>query len=181
MNLRAFLAVVFDIVRLKGGPENLPASTSLLTIVVAVFAALTSLVLAHVATPEQAQRWPVEIVVGIAGTMLFFRWVLHLAKKSERFVQTMTALFAVRTVFTPVVLPMAAAVHGQLEASQSAPAALALIAAALGIWLLVVEVRIIRSAFEWPTAGALGLVMAQNFVVLVVFALALAALGVKPT
>jgi hypothetical protein len=181
-NLRVLLGMVADIIRLKGGPENLPTSTALLASVVGVFAVVTAIALASVATADQ-QAWPIEVVVGIVVTLGWFHIALGLAKKRERFVQTMTALFAVRAVFTPVLIPMlsgfrpyfaAAAATGTAAAPPDPPGALAALVLFLMIWLLVIEVRIIRAAFEWPIVGALFLVLGQEFAVTLVYGLLLA-------
>jgi hypothetical protein len=162
VNLRALLGVVIDIIRFKGGPENLPTSTALLACVVALFAAVTGFAGAWVPIPKQPP-WPAELLCGIVVTLAWFHVALRNAKKPERFVQTMTALFAVRTLFMPVLLPMAATLRTALAANQSPPVPLALAMVVLSIWLFVTEVRIIRAAFEWPTVGAVGMVLAQEF------------------
>jgi hypothetical protein len=173
-NLRALLGVVFDIVRLRRGPESLPTSTALLVFVVAAFAAGNALVASQVSVTPQQRYWPLELLVGIVVTLVWYQVALGVAGKRERFVQTLTALFAVRALFTPVLIPMAAAVRAQVDATQHAPAALAILALLLIIWLLVVEVRIIRTAFEWTTGGAIALVLAQEFAVVLTFALVVA-------
>jgi hypothetical protein len=188
-NLRALLGMVADIVRLKGGPENLPTSTALLACVVGVFAVGTAIAAASVATPEQ-RTWPIEVLVGIVVTLGWFHVALGIAKKRERFTQTMTALFAVRAIFTPLVIPLvatfrpyfAAAAAAADSASSTAAAVpppsglLAALVLFLMIWLLIIEVRIIRAAFEWPIAGALFLVLMQEFAVALVYALLLASI-----
>jgi hypothetical protein len=161
-NLRALFVVVIDIIRFKGGPENLPMSTALLACVVAAFAAATAIAAAQVATPAQT-AWPAELLCGIVVTLAWYQVSLRNAKKRERFVQTMTALFAVRALFMPAVLPMAAVMRTDLAATQTTPLPLALATVVLTLWLLAIEVRIIRTAFEWPTGGALGMVLAQEF------------------
>jgi hypothetical protein len=183
-NLRALLGMVADIIRLKGGPENLPTSRMLLAGVIGLFAFVTALTASTVATADQ-QSWPIEVVVGIVVTLGWFHVTLGLARKRERFVQTMTAMFAVRALFTPLIIPLVASFRPYLIATADAAAAnpaampappgpLFVVVLILMIWLLVVEVRIIRAAFEWPTAGALFLVLMQEFAVVLVYSLLLA-------
>jgi len=170
-NLRALFVVVIDIIRFKGGPENLPTSTTLLACVVAAFAAATAIAAAQVATPAQ-QGWPAE-VFGIVVTLVWYQVSLRNAKKRERFVQTMTAWFAVRALFVPAVLPMSAVILADLAAHRTTPLPFALATAVLSLWLLAIEVRIIRGAFEWPTVGALGMVLAQEFATALLFGILL--------
>jgi hypothetical protein len=184
VKLRALLGMVVDIIRLRGGPENLPTSAALLACVVVVFGVGTAIAAASVATADQ-QGWPIEVLVGIVVTLGWFHVALGLAKKRERFIQTMTALFAVRAIFTPLAIPMVATFRPYLTAASdtvaanpattpAAPGPLVIVVIALMIWLLVIEVRIIRAAFEWPIAGALFLVLMQEFAVALVYGLLLA-------
>jgi hypothetical protein len=174
-NLRALFGVIIDIVRLRSGPENLPSSNLLLGCVVALSAVGTALAASQVATEQQA-RWPLELVVGVVTTLVFYQVALALVRKRERFVQSMTALFAVRALFTPALIPIMSAIKTSIDATKSAPAALSLIALALFIWLLIVEVRIMRSTFGWPTAGAVALVLTQEFAGVIVFSVLFALL-----
>ena len=45
----------------------------------------------------------------------------------------------------------------------SPPAALSLLAAVLGIWLLIAQVRIVRAAFEWHIVAAIIFIFGLNF------------------
>ncbi len=89
-----------------------------------------------------------------------------LANKPERFVQTSTAIFGVTTLFMPALIPMVAALLPYIEKPDPAvqpPAALSLLCAVLGVWLLIVQVRIVRAAFEWPYVVAIVFIFGTNF------------------
>ena len=58
-----------------------------------------------------------------------------------------------------------------------APAALSLLFLLIGVWVFVVWVRIVRSAFEWPYFGAILFVLAENLVAVYIF---LALFGASP-
>jgi hypothetical protein len=166
-NLRALFGVLLDIILFRRGPESLPASFALLVCVLAAYAVVTALVASRIAEPQHS--WPLELAVGTSVTLLWYHVTLTLARKRERFAQTMTALFACRTLFTPALLPVGAAVNTHIKATETAPAALGIFMVGLFVWLFVVEVRIARAALEWPTPGAVGLVLGQEFAVLLVF------------
>ncbi|HYJ42780.1 MAG TPA: hypothetical protein VEW08_18465, partial [Steroidobacteraceae bacterium] len=88
------------------------------------------------------------------------------ANKPERFLQSATALFGTNAPFMPALIPMSATLLPYLQKSDPAmppPAALSLLAAVLGVWLLVVQVRILRTAFEWHWVAALIFFFALNF------------------
>ena len=179
-NLRALFGVVVDIVLLRRGPEHLPASSTLLAILVVAYAVVAGLVASAVATPDQ--RWPIELVVVIGTTLLWYQVALRVANKRERFVQTLSAMFAARLLFAPLAMPLMSAWMEQVrlfEETKTPPSSLiGLLAFFLTLWLFVVNARIVRGAFEWPWFPAVVLTLAQEVAMLVVLAAILS--GVSP-
>ncbi|MBC7977468.1 MAG: hypothetical protein H7138_21040 [Myxococcales bacterium] len=172
VNLRALLGVIIDIVLLRRGPDSLPASPALLAIVVGVYAAVMGLVASWFATPEQ--HWPLELGAGIALVLLWYRVALTLAGKRERFVQMMTALFSAHLLIRPLTVPMQSTLLAQAQTPSASPSSgLALIFLILLVWLFVITVRVVRSTFEWPTAGAIILVLAQELTMITIIVLLL--------
>jgi len=164
VNLRALLARLIDIVLLRGGPEQLPASTSLLAAVIAVNLAVSAV--AYALIPNSPNDWQTILVVETIVSVLGLRAAFMLANKPERFLQSATAIFGTNTFFMPALIPMSATLLPYIQKpdpAMPAPAALSLLAAVLGIWLLVVQVRILRSAFEWHWIAALIFFFALNF------------------
>jgi hypothetical protein len=163
-NLRALFGVVIDIVLLRRGPEHLPAAPALLAVVIAldlvVSAVLTGLM------PNSPPTWPLQLVVGTAFLLLWFHVAFLVAQKRERFVQTMTAIFAASVLFMPVLVPLASALQPYFADAQSVkqpPGSIVLPAGLFAIWLLTVQVRIVRSAFEWRWFVSIIFIFAQNF------------------
>jgi hypothetical protein len=163
-NLRALFGVVVDIVLLRRGPEHLPASPLLLAVVVALYAGITGLVSTSVRTPDP--QWPMMVALVICVKLAWYRVALQMSEKSERFVQTMNALFAVRALFTPLVLPISSILFAQAQAKQPPSTTLSMMLLALIIWWFVVSVRIVRSAFDWSWPPAVIMVLAQEFALL---------------
>jgi uncharacterized membrane protein (UPF0136 family) len=168
-NLRALFSVIVDIVLLRRGPEQLPASPVLLAAVVGVYLVISSLVAASVSV--QDRNWPVELLIGTATMLIWYQVALRLAKKRERFPQTMTAMFGVSTIFAPLLVPLLNSVQTQILAKQQPSQFTAMLALFLMVWLVVIFVRIVRSAFEWPWPAALLLVIGQEIFSVVVFVL----------
>ena len=164
VNLRAVLARVVDIVLLRAGPETLPASKGLLAVVVAVNVAVSAAVTAFM--PTAPQSWPLQLLVGTIVTVLWFQLAFTLANKPERFLQTATAIFATTTLFLPALIPLVTALLPYLDKPDPAvdpPAAPSILCALLAIWLLTVQVRIVRAAFEWPYVAAIIFIFGLNF------------------
>jgi len=86
--------------------------------------------------------------------LIWYRVALHLAKKGERYPQTMTAMFGVSTIFAPLLFPMTNSLLVQVQAKQQPSQFITMLALFLVVWMLVVLVRIVSAAFElsWPAA-----------------------------
>jgi len=163
VNLRAVLARVVDIVLLRGGPETLPAAPSLLAVTVAVNVAVSAAV--TVLMPTAPESWPLQLLVGTIVTLLWFQIAFALANKPERFLQTATAMFGTTTLFLPALIPMVTALLPYMEKPDppvDPPAALSILTAVLAIWLLTVQVRIVKAAFEWPYVAAIIFIFGLN-------------------
>jgi hypothetical protein len=164
-NLRALFGVVVDIVLLRRGPEQLPASQALLGIVVVTQVLITAVMTAM--SPKPPPSWPLQLLFSTVFPMLWFQAALTLAQKRERLVQTLTAFFAASALFMPVLVPLAAALQPYMADPDNVkppPGGVVLPAAVFTLWLLAVQVRIVRSAFEWPIFLSIVFVLAQQFV-----------------
>ena len=168
-NLRALFSVVVDIILLRRGPEQLPASSVLLAVTVAIYVAISAMVIASVST--QDANWPLELVIGTATMLTWYQVALQLAKKRERYAQTMTAMFGVSTIFAPLLVPMLSSVAAHVQAKQQPSQFITMLALFLLVWLVVIFVRIVRAAFEWPWPAALLLVIGQEIFSILVFVL----------
>jgi len=163
-NLRALFAVVVDIVLLRRGPDDLPASPALLGVVVAVFLAVSALTGSMI--PDLPDSWMLHVLADVVFMMLWYRAGLTLANKRERAVQTITAIVAVAALFTPFLLPLSVQVQPYYADPEHVPAPPVLVqlsAVILAIWVLTLMVRIVRSAFEWRLFPSILFVLAQNF------------------
>jgi hypothetical protein len=171
VNLRLMLGVIVDIILMRRGPEHLPASNAILAIVVVLFIAVYAL--ATVASGGAPRDWPLQLLVSTVIALLWFRLALVLLKKRERYAQTMTAFFGTYTLFLPALVPLTAKVVPYLqkkaEAGAAPPSALAIVFTILALWLLVVQIRIVHAAFEWPYFAAVLFIFGQGFVNLLVF------------
>jgi hypothetical protein len=164
VNLRALLVRLIDIVLLRGGPEQLPASSGLLAVVIALYVAVSAL-MSSVLTKAPID-WETQLLAQTAVTFLWFRVAFSLANKPERFLQTVTAVFGVITLFAPAYIP----IHAELQPyflnpdpKTPPPMGLMLLGLIAELWLLTVLVRIARAAFEWPLFGSIIFILAMIF------------------
>ena len=71
VNLRALLVRLIDIVLLRGGPEQLPASPGLLAMIVAVNVAVSAIIMRSF--PQRRKTWQLQLLVGTVVALLWFR------------------------------------------------------------------------------------------------------------
>jgi hypothetical protein len=168
-NLRALFGVVVDIILLRRGPEHLPASTLLLAVMIGVYLLVDSIVASSLSMfiPKRLA----SLVIGITATLVWYQVALSVVKKRERFTQLLTALFAVSTVFTPLFMPLVSMVLAQQEAKQQPSAVIMMLMLAMLVWAVVVYVRVVRSAFEWPWPAGLLMIIGQECFTLLIFIL----------
>lgn len=175
-NLRALFGQLVDIIFWRRGPESLPASSTLLAVLVVLQVAVA--VLMWSLAPRAPDHWQISLIVGTAVTLLYFKLAFTLVNKRERFPQTMTAIFGTALLFAPVLIPLASAMLPFIDhptKSAQAPVALLLLGAAISIWQLVVQVRIVRAAFEWRWGMAIVLLVGQRIAGVLVSALIIGA------
>jgi hypothetical protein len=164
VNLRALLVAIVDIILFRRGPESLPASVSLLAGLIVVNAALSELLFALFPVGRDMSAW--ELAVGILVPLLWYWVAFSLARKPERFMQTMIAFFGVNIVFQPMVAPLIATLAPYMikqDPNLPPPAALSLLFFVVAIWALVVWVRVLRAAFEWPYIAIIIFIFGQAF------------------
>jgi hypothetical protein len=160
--LRALFNALVDILLLRRGPENVPASVALLALVITLDAAVTLLFAAQL--PEASRPSALNLAVSVALSMLAYRVILGFAGKPERFLQTMIAVFGTNAIFSPVVTPMLATLVESSAAKQPPPTLIVIGLFLIGIWGFVVSVYILRSATGWKTAPTVAALIAQYFV-----------------
>ncbi len=173
-NLRALFGCLFDIILLRRGPESLPASPVLLVIAVALYVVLYAIgyhLFLRPIMPEATETSFVQIAAGSLLTLLWFRIAFQLARKPERFLQTMIATFAADTMAIPALPLLAAIMQYTKPGDTAAPILLLLSAAVVGIWILAVLIHIVKSAFEWSWVQAALMVIGSNIGVAILLAL----------
>jgi hypothetical protein len=171
VNLRALLVRLIDIVLLRGGPEQLPASGTLLAVVAVVNVGVSAL--AYSLISNAPDDWQTMLVVEAAVLVLGLLAAFSLVNKPERFLQTAIAIFGTATFFEPALRPMSATLLPYLlkpDPLVSPPAALSLLSAVLGVWMLTVQIRILRIAFECHWIAALIFYFALNIAAAMVYA-----------
>ncbi len=158
------LRVLTGIARLQKGPEDLPFSVPLLVFLIVVSSALDAVTWAVVPLPEKSAAeasGPLLIGIGIAVTTIWYGLLLRLAGKSERFVQTLTAVFGIQIILAPALLFTAWFYFSYYQdPTWKFPAGL--LRSAVEVWALVILARILRAATHWPMFACVMLAIANE-------------------
>ena len=157
------LRLFVEIARLRRGPEDLPASASLLVATVVANLLLTvvlTYLLPHGPMPI-AGPYLAEAVLAL----LWFAALLRLAGRPERFLQTATAVFGFQLVLVAPFVLLQALAAGFAGAPSWQPAVVLLMFALLG-WALAVTTRILNAATGWPVILCMAMVLLQELATL---------------
>ncbi len=166
----AALKLYLEIVLLRRGPEDVPASSSLLMTTVALFVALN--VALRLVFPPSADVWPIALAVSIGFALLWYRVLLNAFSKPERYLQVVTAIFGVGCWFTPIAVPLSTLLEGYTDAPEKAPAWIALLFP-VALYMGYLNARILRQALERPLALCIALIVVQTIIEVLLVSLAL--------
>jgi hypothetical protein len=154
--MRELVRLFTDITLLRCGPQDLPASPLLLALSIGAY--LVLFLLAGELVPSQ--HLLAQGVLQALCTVVWYAVLLKLVGRPERTLQTVTGLFAVLIVLTP--LQLLADVLLQ-HFPQDSPTALPILTAAFAvlIWVIVASSRVVKAALEWTTAASVGITLLQ--------------------
>jgi len=160
---------LIGILRLRASPADLPTSQPLLAAIFALHTAL-QVALALQFLPVR-DSLPLEALVSGAFSLLWFRFVLQMFARPERFLQTATAAFGVSCLIAPFSVPLAAAVIPKSGVAVQLSPLLALVIA-VGFYVVYVNARILREAIERSTTQCMLIFLAGDLLAgLIVFGL----------
>lgn len=143
-----FLKNILDICLLRGRAQDLPAAVGWVWLT-----AIASVMVNSLGIPSENRD--VLHVLFIASQVALFGAVvallLHLRSFPARWMQTMTALYAVDAVFSLLLLPLLPALVGMLkQGSEVKPGWEGFALFFLSGWMLLIIARVFREATEWP-------------------------------
>jgi hypothetical protein len=168
--LIAALKIYLDIILLRRGPEDVPVSASLLVMTLGLFVALN--VLLRLAFPPSASVWPIALAVSVAFALVWFRGLLIVFGKPERFQQVVCAIFGVGCWLAPIVVPLGSALESVAiapadAAGGSAPTPIPtwiVLLLPLVIYAIYLNARILRAALDRPLALCISLILLQTLI-----------------
>ena len=157
--MREAIRLYVQIALLRRGPQDLPVSRLLLILTVCGYAAVNALV-SSVLPPGAG--WPPQLAVDVLFTLAWYAALLQLTGRSERFLQTATAVFGFRSVLSPLLIASEWLMrrYGQ-DTTWQLPIAVG--GLALVIWLIAANSHVVKAALDWSSVASVALVILQVF------------------
>jgi hypothetical protein len=166
--MREIIRLYVQIALLRRGPQDLPTSRLLLILTVCGYVAVNALVssvLPRLPAPASSDAapsvgWPPQLAVDVLFQLAWYAALLQLTGRSERFLQTTTAVFGFQAVLSPLLLASEWLMQrfGK-DATWQLPIAVA--GLALVIWLIAANGQVVKAALDWSSATSVALVILQ--------------------
>jgi hypothetical protein len=147
-----------QIALLRKGPQDIPAAGLLLLLTaVAYFTVNVAMVLL---LPLLAGPWIQALLLDVTFTVAWYWALLRLLGRSERFVQTASAILGYRALLTPLSLASEWLVRrlGEDNTWQLPVSVIYIIVVA---WMIIATGHVLHAALEWPMAACVALVILE--------------------
>ncbi|TLY82256.1 MAG: hypothetical protein E6K41_03885 [Gammaproteobacteria bacterium] len=157
--MKQLIQLFAQIALLRRGPQDLPASTLLLALTVGGYLCV-NLVVSGLMPPVQGWPEPAQVPVDTVFTLVWYVALLKLFGRSERILQTATAVFGFQVVLSPLLTASAWLV---LRFRQDALWQVPVVSASLLllIWLIAAYSQIVKAALEWSSPASVVLAILQ--------------------
>jgi len=144
--MSAIIKTLFEICLLRKGPEDLPADTSLLMLLVGVS------LFVSVWLGSAVHNFQIAIMLGLVGMLFSYAFTkILLTKKPERFMQTFCAMLGTGILIDIISIPIIYPLLGE-RLDENSAVLFKLLALAIYIWFVVV----CGSIFSRALSSALG-------------------------
>jgi hypothetical protein len=155
--MRELIQLFTQIALLRRGPQDVPASMLLLAMTILGYFGINFLVSSLM---PPVRGWPAHLAVDVVFTLVWYVVLLRLAGRSERTLQTTTAVFGFQAVLSPLlVISDGLMLRFAQDATWQLP--VALIWLMLVIWVIAANSHVVKAALEWSSAASVFLVILQ--------------------
>ena len=157
--MKQLIQLFAQIALLRRGPQDLPASTLLLALTVSGYLCV-NLVVSGLMPPVLGWPEPAQVLVDAVFTLAWYVALLKLFGRSERILQTATAVFGFQVVLSPLLIASDWLV---LRFGQDALWQVPVVSAGLLllIWLIAAYSQIVKAALEWSSPASVVLAILQ--------------------
>ena len=146
-----------DVCLLRRGPQDAPASSALLLLVLIINLVISSIGVSDIIPGAKAVA---AAIVDAIIIIVFLQLVLKLKNRSDRFIQTATATFGTGALLGMLALPLQLAVGS--ESAGNGSQSIAIFYLVLLVWVQVVIGHILRHALNVPFSLGIGLALVYS-------------------
>ena len=156
--MKELIQLFTQIALLRRGPQDLPASLLLLGITIVGYYGINFLVISLM---PPIQGWQDEhLEVEVAFTLAWYAVLLRLAGRSERTLQTTTAVFGFRAVLSPLLLiSQWLVLRFAKDTTWQLPVYFMWLM--LVVWIIAANSHVVKAALEWSSGASVALVILQ--------------------
>jgi len=156
--MKELVQLLAQIALLRRGPQDLPASVLLLVLTIGGYLAVNFVLSSALPT---IKGWPAQVLVDALYTLAWYVALLKLLGRSERILQTATAVFGLQALLSPLLIASDwLMLHFGQDALWQLPVACA--GLLLVVWLIAASSQIVKAALEWSSPASVGLVILQT-------------------
>jgi hypothetical protein len=155
--MKELVRLFAQIALMRKGPQDLPASPTLLVATAAGYFLIDCLVSA-VLPPVSA--WFGQLVVDVLFTFAWYALLLALMRRPERFLQTTTAVFGFEIILSPLQIGSVWLIR-QFAEDDAWRFPIVLFGLTIIVWIVAVNSRVLKAALEWPMPACAALAILQ--------------------
>ena len=155
--MKELIQLFTQIALLRRGPQDVPASALLLWMSVVAYFGINFLVSCLMPPME---GWPAELAVDVVFTLVWYFVLLRVTGRSERTLQTTTAVFGFQAVLSPL-LVISNGLLARFIKDPTWQLPVALMWLMLLIWVIAANSHVVKAALEWSSAASVALVILQ--------------------
>jgi hypothetical protein len=155
--MKDIIRLFTQIALLRRGPQDLPASLLLLVLSIAGYLCV-NFVVSSALPPDE--HWQGPMLVDALFTFVWYVVLLRLLGRPERMLQTVSAVFGLQAVLSPLLI---AATWLMRRVGEDATWQLPVTCVGLLLlaWLIAANSHVVKAALEWPGAASVALVILQ--------------------
>jgi hypothetical protein len=157
--MKELIQAFTQIALLRRGPQDLPASRLLLALTMIAYFGVCVLMISLM---PPLKGWEEHPGIDILFWVIWYFVLLRLAGRSERTLQTTTAVIGFQTILAaPMVLSDWLMLRFAKDETWQLPVALMWLM--LFIWMIAANSHVVKAAFEWSSFASVALVILQIF------------------
>jgi hypothetical protein len=156
--MKELVRLFMQIALMRKGPQDLPASATLLAATAAGYFLVNCVVSA--ALPPIRGPWFGHLVVDVLFTLAWYALLLQILRRPERFLQTTTAVFGYQAVLSPFWIACVWLIR-QFSEDDAWRFPVVLMGLAIVVWLVAANARVLKAALEWTLPSCVALVILQ--------------------